>query len=322
MFYYFIDDPLISSYSKSNYYLIVREKHLARQAAMPIFEVLFAYTNKSKELRRMFKSRNIIKRKTIIFKLGFIKRTLLFIGILALLSLSSPTPISAANDWDSALDNINSLYGNYTSLQVTIKSNTSNIQKLRKQNNAILKSINTVIASTDKALLERLASEVTTIQKKHAPLLEQYSILGKQSTAAKKANDPKTATLLDLKRNKLKASVVQARAEIKTKTDALAAARKQTTLKLKPVRDALAPVTSLKKQITAENKNLTVAQKLRSEADSQYKTAVKQGDAVTAATGMKSSYEQMMRIHTLQQRIYSWEQKIELALNLAKSKLP
>lgn len=270
----------------------------------------------------MFKSRNIITRKTNIFKLGFIKGTILCIGILALLSFSNPTPISAANDWDSALDNINSLYGNYTSLQVTIKSNTSNIQKLRNQNNATLKSINTVIASTDKALLERLASEVTIIQKKHAPLLEQYSILGKQSTAAKKANDPKTATLLDLKRNKLKASVVQARAEIKTKTDALAAARKQTTLKLKPVRDALAPVKSLKKQITAENKNLTVAQKLRSEADSQYKTAVKQGDAVTAATGMKTSYEQMVRIHTMQQRIYGWEQKIELALSIAKSKLP
>ncbi|MNO28149.1 hypothetical protein D3C76_180360 [compost metagenome] len=257
----------------------------------------------------------------IIHKFSFLKRFVQFILVVALLN-SNLTMASAAADWDSALDEINGLHGKYTSLQEALKSDVSTIQILRKQNNNMLKSIHAVIASTDKALLTRLSSEITSAQKKHAPLLEQYSTLGKQSSAAKKVRDFKTATLLDLRRNKLKAAVTIARTEIKAKTDALATARKQTATKLKPIKDALAPITGLKKQITAENKNITVAQKVRSEADKRYKTAVKQGDAITAATEMSASYEKMIQIHSLQQKIRIWEQKIALALRAAESKLP
>ncbi|CAH1056074.1 hypothetical protein [Paenibacillus pseudetheri] len=252
---------------------------------------------------------------------SYLKRFVQLILVVALFNINL-TLASAGTDWDSALDDINGLHGNYTSLQVALKSDSSKIQMLRKQNNETLKSIHSVIESTDKALLSRLSSEATSAQKKHAPLLEQYSTLSKQSTAAKKAKDLKTVTLLDLKRNKLKAAVALARAEIKTKTTALAAARKQTAAKLKPVKDALVPIAALKKQITAESKNLTATQKVRAEADKQYKAAVKQGDAVRAATELKSSYEQMKRIHSMQQNIYSWEQKISLALRAAESKLP
>ncbi|WHY21501.1 hypothetical protein QNH28_11175 [Paenibacillus sp. G2S3] len=256
-----------------------------------------------------------------IHKFRYLKRLVQLILVVALLN-SNLTMASAGTDWDSALDDINGLHGNYTSLQAALKSDSSKIQTLRKQNNETLKSIHSVIASTDKALLSRLSSEATSAQKKHAPLLEQYSTLSKQSTAAKKAKDFKTATLLDLRRNKLKAAVTIARTEVKEKADALATARKQTANKLKPTKDALAPITVLKKQITAENKNITVAQKVRSEADKLYKSAVKQGDAITAATKMRASYEQMIRIHSMQQNIYSWEQKIALALRAAESKLP
>lgn len=257
----------------------------------------------------------------IFHKFSYLKRFVQFILVVTLLN-SNLTMASAGVDWDSALDDINGLYGNYTSLQAALKSDSSKIQMLRKQNNETLKSIHSVIESTDKALLSRLSSEATSVQKKHAPLLEQYSTLSKQSTAAKKARDFKTATLLDLRRNKLKAAVTIARTEIKAKTEALAAARKQTATKLKPIKDALAPITTLKKQITAESKNITLAQKVRSEADKHYKSAVKQGDAITAATEMRVSYEQMIRIHAMQQNIYSWEQKIALALRAAESKLP
>jgi predicted nucleic acid-binding Zn-ribbon protein len=256
-----------------------------------------------------------------IHKFSYLKRFVQLILVVALLN-SNLTMASAGTDWDSALDDINGLHGNYTSLQTGLKSDSSKIQILRKQNNDTLKSIHSVIESTDKALLSRLSSEATSAQKKHAPLLEQYSTLSKQSTAAKKARDFKTVTLLDLRRNKLKAAVTLARTEIKAKTDALATARKQTAAKIKPIKDALAPITALKKQITAENKNISVAQKARSEADKLYKSAVKQGDAITAATKMRASYEQMLRIHSMQQNIYTWEQKISLALRAAESKLP
>lgn len=256
-----------------------------------------------------------------IHKFSDLKKFVQFILVVALLNCNL-SMASAGTDWDSALEDINGLHGNYTSLQTALKSDSSKIQMLRKQNNEALKSIHSVIESTDKAHLSRLSSEATLAQKKHAPLLEQYSTLSKQSTSAKKARDFKTATLLDLRRNKLKAAVTLARTEIKAKTDALATARKQTATKLKPIKDALAPITALKKQITAENKNITVAQKVRTEADKQYKSAVKQGDAIKAATEMRISYEQMTRIHSMQQNIFTWEQKIALAIHAAESKLP
>lgn len=248
---------------------------------------------------------------------GFIMLVILFF-----LVTSNFSHASAATEWDSALEDINALHNNYTSLQDTLKNDSLKIQKLRKVNNDDLKSINLLILSIDEPLLTRLRAEAAAIQNKHAPLLKQYSELGKQSTAAKKAKDLKTATILDLKRNKLKSAVMLARAEVKTKTDALAAARKLTATKTKPAKDALVIVTTLKKQIAVENKNVSAAQKVRSEADKQYKIAVKQGDAISAATEMRISYEQMLQIHAMQQTLYSWEQKISVALRTAESKLP
>lgn len=87
-----------------------------------------------------------------------------------------------------------------------------------------------------------MAGEAETLQREHASLLEQYSALGKQVTAAKKRKDSKAADLLELKRNKLKPSATAASAEIKAKKDALAAAKKVTAGKKKIVKDALAPV--------------------------------------------------------------------------------
>jgi hypothetical protein len=255
------------------------------------------------------------------YKADYLKGFAQLLLVVVLLT-SNLTLVSAATDWNSALDDINVLHGNYTALQASIKTDSLKIQKLRKQNNDDLKSINIIVKATDKALLSRLTAEASTVQKKHAPLLEQYNSLSKQYTEAKKAKDLKTATLLDLKRNKLKAAATLARTEIKTKTDALASARKQTTAKVKPVKDALAPITNLKKQITDENKNVTSAQKVRSEADKLYKTAINQGDAIAAATKMKTSYEQMVRIHSMQQNIYNWELKISQVLRSAESKLP
>jgi len=252
----------------------------------------------------------------------FIVRRFAQLVLVITLFTNSLSIASAATEWEAALADINNLHSNYTTLQDDLKTNSSNIQKLRKLNNDKLKSILATIAATDKPLLERLSAELISTKKKHAPLLEQYSKLSKQSTEAKKAKDLKTVTLLDLKRNKLKPAVAIARSEISHKTAVLSAARKVTATKLKPAKDALVPISVLKKQITAENKKVIASNKLRSEADKLYKAAVKQGDAINAAAELKSSYEHMVNIQAMYHNIYSWEVKLELALRTAESKLP
>lgn len=104
----------------------------------------------------------------IIHKFSYFKRFVQFILVVALLISNLPMA-AGGTDWDSALNDINGLHGNYTSLQAALKSDSSKIQILRKQNNETLKSIHTVIESTDKALLSRLSSEATTVQRSTLP---------------------------------------------------------------------------------------------------------------------------------------------------------
>ncbi|MHA6529984.1 hypothetical protein [Paenibacillus sp. BAC0078] len=252
---------------------------------------------------------------------SFYSRWLVWLLLLALWAGHAPQAAAAA-DWDSALDDIHALYNDYTVLQNTLKSENLRTGTLRKQNNADLAAINLKLQATDASLLTRLKAEAAAMKNKHAPLLEEYGSLGKQIAAARKAGNLKSATLLEIKRNKLKAAAAAARAEVKTKNTLLAAARAAAAAKTKPAKDALAPIASLKKQITAQNKLVSAAQTERAKADKRYKAAVQAGDAITAATAMKLSYAKMGEIRTLGQMSYSWEQKITLALRSAESKLP
>ncbi|MEK5445363.1 hypothetical protein [Paenibacillus sp. FSL R7-0331] len=249
------------------------------------------------------------------------RRFTVLLILLAVLSGNTPRA-AAASDWDEALDQINDLYSSYTALQESVKTDSKRNQELRKQNTAGLAAVNARLQATDKSLLSRLKSDADTARKKHAPLLEQYSSLGKQAAAARKAGNLKSATAFDLKRNKLKAAATAANAEIKAKNTALTEAKAAAAAKNKPAKDALSPVAGLRKQITAGNKLISEAQALRSEADKQYKTAVKAGDAVAAAAGMKRSCARMTEIRTSLQQVYVLEQKITAALRLAEAKLP
>ena len=250
-----------------------------------------------------------------------IRRITIVLILLALWSGNLPR-VSAAAEWDTALDEIHNLYSDYTGLQVLLKSETQRNQALRKHNNTDLSAINKQLQLTDAALLAKLRADAEAIQKKHAPLLEQYSSLGKQAAAARKANDPKNATLLELKRNKLKAAAVAAQAEVKVRTSALTAARAKAAASNKPAKDALAPIANLRKQITIQNKLFSAAQSERSEADKLNKAAVKAGDAVKAAAAMKLSYSLMGELRIMTGRMYGWEQQISSALRSAEGKLP
>lgn len=253
---------------------------------------------------------------------GYLRCLICLLILMTILAVQVPPRAEAASDWDSALEDIHSLYSDYIGLQKTIKAENLRIQTLRKQNNSDLSAINSRLKATDADLLSRLKAEAEAAQKKHAPLLEQYSLLGKQATAARKANNLKSATILEIKRNKLKTAATAARAEVKSKTTALSEARALTAAKTKSAKDALAPIIVLKKQITAESKEVSTLQTVRSAADKRYKAAVKLGDAVTAAAEMKISYATMIDIRSKGQQIYTWEQKITAVLRSAEAMLP
>ena len=242
---------------------------------------------------------------------------------MCLLLMARPAVAEASNPgWDAALVTIDQLHDSFSMLEFSNKQDKQQTQVLRKQNNDRLKETNLKIQLIDKSKLDKLKSEADQAQHKYGPLLKEYTELGKKASAARKSKNTKSALLFDLKRNRIKASVDSARQEIKMKKDALSSAKKQAAAKIKIVKDALIPVQTLKKQITAENKKITESNKSRIAADKSYKTAVKRGDALTVVAEMRTIIEELGRIRTSQKKIYDWEVNIKNAIYAAEGKLP
>ncbi|MGM1049724.1 MAG: hypothetical protein ACQEXX_26815 [Bacillota bacterium] len=247
---------------------------------------------------------------------------LVILTLCFLLLVARPPYVEASNTgWDAALTSIEQLHDSFTALELANKQDKQQIQVLRKQNNDKLKEINSKVQLIDKVKLDKLKTEVDQTQKKYAPLLAEYTDLGKKATEARKRKDRKSVLLYDLKRNRIKASANAARQEIKLKRDALTAAKKQAAAKAKIVKDALVPVQTLKKQITAENKKITDINKNKVAANKRYKTAVKQGDAVKAAAELKRIVDDVNQIHALQKKIFEWERNIRSTIHAAEAKL-
>lgn len=254
------------------------------------------------------------------------RRTSVRLALLAALLLSvmlgGTSQAKAASSWEAAFNGIDAIYDGLTAVQAVVKQESAEITALRKKNNEALSALNAKVKAIDQATVTRLTQETEALQRKHAPLLEQYAALGKQVAAAKKRKDKKATDLLELKRNQMKPAATKASAEIKAKKDALAAAKKSKAAKAKVVKDALAPVQTLKKQITAENKSVAAARKHLSAADKRYKASVKRGDAITAALELKTVYDQTKAVHNSLTKVYEWEKKIAQTVSAAAAKLP
>lgn len=252
------------------------------------------------------------------------RRAVLFFSAACLLSLlfGPFASTASADSWNAALTSVDRIYDGKTALETLIKLEKQETQALRKRNDEDLKAINAAVKNIDKGKIDQLKAAADQAVAKHTPLLNEYTNLGKQITAAKKNKDKKTADLLELKRGKLKPAQEAARLEIKNKKAALTAAKQAAAAKAKLVKDALAPVTVSRKQITEENKLIAAANKKRSAADKLYKAAVKQGNAITAATQIALIYNELGKIHASQQKIRNWEKQVTAALNTARAKLP
>lgn len=251
---------------------------------------------------------------------------LLFILSAAFSVVTLAGPVYAASssgpDFAAAISSVDQLYDGYTALETAIKLQKAQVQDLRSLNNARQKSIAAKVKLIDKPAIDRLTAASARVTAKHAALLQKYSELGTRLTEARKQKDKKNADLLTLQRSQLKPSVEAAKLEIKNAKEALASARKAAAAKAKVVNDALAPVTALRKQVTAENKKIAAANKTRTAANKRYRTAVRQGAALTAATEMALMYSELGKIHTCWNNICAYEKQIAAYLSAAEAKLP
>lgn len=246
---------------------------------------------------------------------------------LVLLVLLSPitgaSPSYAADiSWDEAITSIDKLHDLSQSLESSNKAEKQQIQLLRKENNERLRSLNTQVKLIDKAKLDRLKAEADSTSQKRAPLLAEYTALGKKASEARKSKDSKAALLYDLQRNRIKSEAAYARQSIKQKQETYSSAKKQTTEKAKLVKEALTAIPATKKQVTAENQRITTLNKTKGEANKRYKTAVKQGNAPAAKAELAIMVDLLKQIQISMQKIMNQEKSIAAMLSSAEARLP
>lgn len=247
--------------------------------------------------------------------------TVAFIVCVLFVAIKPPYTEASSNSWEDALTKIDQLYDSLTSLEAVNKRVKEQTQQLRKQNNDKLKAVNQQIKLIDKNKIDKLKTAVDQAQKKHAPLLAEYTELGRKAAEARKNKNKKSALMYDLKRNRIKASATAARQEIKLKKDSLTAAKSQASAKAKIVKDTLLPIQMIKKQIATENSNVTDMNKIRVTADKRYKLAIKQGDAIIAASELKRITSELDHIQRSQNKIHEWEIDIQNTIRAAEVKL-
>lgn len=252
-----------------------------------------------------------------------IQAIIILLSLCLAFQLSITSPAYAGNSsWEEALVTIDSMYDTYTLVESSNKAVKQQIQALRKENNEELKSINARVQMMDKALLDRLKSDAESTRQKHAPLLAEYTALGKNASEARKRKDSKEAVLFDLKRNRIKGQVTAARQSIKQKQDAYNIAKKQTAAKAKLVKDELLGVPIIKKKVTAENQQISSLNKSKTSSEKRYKAAIKQGDAMSAGAELAMMIETLHQIQNSQLMILKNEQSIAIALKSAEARLP
>ncbi|MBD8499735.1 hypothetical protein [Paenibacillus arenosi] len=248
---------------------------------------------------------------------------LVAVCLLLLMLVFSPGHVTASSvGWEAALSTVEQLHDSLSALELANQLDKQKIQLLRKQNNEKRKEVDRRIKLIDKIKLDQLQSEAERSQKQHAPLLAKYTELGKKASEARKRKDKKSVLRYELERNRIKASVSAARHEIKQKKDTLTSVKKQAYTKAKQVRGSLEPIQTIKKQITAENKQITdIHSKNKSEANKRYRSAIKHGNAVTAAIELNLIVAELGRIHASQNKIYKWEGNIRNLIQAAEAKL-
>ncbi len=228
---------------------------------------------------------------------------------LLLLSCVPFTSVQAA-DQSSTMAGIDTLYDTITALERVLELQNVQIRALRQQNNAQLKSVQERIRNLDMNRLATMKSALQQLENKVAPLFKRYTDLSSKIAAARKKKDNRSVQSLLLERNAIQSQVDAARIELKNKRAELATARKTSTHRKQQLRSLLQPVQTLKKQITAENKAITSAWKIRTASRKSYHAAVRQGNPVTAFAHLTVVYKQLSQVQTSRQKVYSWEQQI------------
>ncbi|TVY01385.1 hypothetical protein [Cohnella terricola] len=226
----------------------------------------------------------------------------------------------AAADKTTA-EKLNSLYGELAALLKEDNDTEAKIKALHYKNEEIAIALRKQIREIDAAQLAKLATQVQQAKARYKPLLDSYSALNKQISAAKTLKNKTLNSTLRTQADLMKPLVQLAREEIKTKEAAHKSAKTAAAKKIKAARDSLAAVDPLKVQIKAQRNAVGSVRDSRSPVWSNFKSAGKKSDIQGTQSSLTSLVSLSRQIATQQQKIYALEVKIADILSRTQSQI-
>lgn len=199
---------------------------------------------------------------------------------------------------------------------------TGDIKSLQYHNEEQLLAIKKQIKEINANKLAQLDQQVQNTRRKYQPLLDSYTAVNKQITAAKSLKNKTLTSYLQVQAKVLKPLTQLAREDIKAKEAALKALKADTTKQAKIIRDTLSRIDTVKVQIRAQRSAMSQIRKSLSPNWSNFKAAAKKSDPRSALTSLNALISLAKQIETQQLRIHTLEKEISTVLAKAKSQIP
>ncbi|AWB43077.1 hypothetical protein DCC85_01740 [Paenibacillus sp. CAA11] len=248
---------------------------------------------------------------------------LLFISILGAAAQPLTAEAETTELSNPELTSLDAAYSTLQGMELALTTTDAAIQAVCKANNLKLKSVREKLKLVGSSEVRQLEAELKAAQSRHAPLLARSKSLSERLKAANSRKDKKAADLLRLQINRLKPSVKQAQADIKSRQAALRTAKKAAAAEVKRIKAVLDEISPLKKKVQTAQADISSLKKGRSAAWKSFHAAVKQGSAAQALLALTSAAAKLREASAQQQHILSWERQsstiIERAYSMLKS---
>ncbi|MDF2660912.1 MAG: hypothetical protein K0Q94_3703 [Paenibacillus sp.] len=217
---------------------------------------------------------------------------------------------------------LNSQYAELIGLQQQEKNWDARTKALSGENDAALAGLRREIAAIDSVALAELKTAVEQTKERYKPLLESYTSLNKQITAAKSLPGKELVSFLRMRADAMKIMVQLAKHDIKLKEAAYRAAKDSATLKQKKVRAAMADIEPVEATIKSEKGSAASAKKQFSENWKAFTPLIKKGDPYSLSAALSAVVSDLRQVVGHKQNVYGLENRIGDILASAKTRLP
>lgn len=218
-------------------------------------------------------------------------------------------------------DRIGALYGDFLASQKEERGWDARIKTLHSANAGAESALRRDIWNIDASKLQRIGLQLKQTKERYQPLFERYTTLNKQIAAARALKSKELNSLLGLQAEMMKSAVQSARQDVRTKEEALRAAKAEANRKMKELRGSLAGVDlleanikTLKQETAKANKHITPAWKSLNEY-------AKKGDASGAVASLSTLLTLIRQIGGHKQEIHRLEGRIDDLIRNVKHRL-